>query len=57
MLILTLLLSGGITAGAGRNGDRDHTAGTGRRRLGLAQVQGPNTVTIAEVVVRAGEIH
>lgn len=49
-----LLLSGGITAEAGTNGGRDRVAGTGRRRLGLAQVQGPNTVIIAEVAVRAG---
>lgn len=43
------------TAEVGTNGDHDHAAGTGRRRLGLAQVQGPNTVIIAEVAVRAGK--
>lgn len=45
---------GGITAKVRTNGDPDHAAGTGKRRLGLAQVQGPNTVIIAEVAVRAG---
>lgn len=50
---IKLLLLGGITARVGTNGDPDHVAGTGRR-LGLVQAQGPNTVTTAEVAVRAG---
>lgn len=45
---------GGITAKVRTKGDRDHAAGTRRGRLGLARVQGPNTVIIAEVAVRAG---
>lgn len=45
---------GGTTAEVGTNGDHGHAAGTGRRRPGLAQVQGPNTVIIVEVAVRAG---
>lgn len=45
---------GGLTAKVRTNGDRDHAVGTGRRRLGLAQVQGPNTVITAKVAVRAG---
>lgn len=45
---------GGIIAEVGTNGDRDHAAGTGRRRLGLAQVQGENNVITARVAVRAG---
>lgn len=45
---------GDITAEVRTNGDHDHAAGTGRRRQGLVQVQGPNTVIIAEVAVRAG---
>lgn len=32
----------------------DHEAETGRRRRGLAQFQGPSTVTTVKVVVRAG---
>lgn len=31
-----------------------HEAETGRRRRGLAQLQGPSTVTTVKVVVRAG---
>lgn len=49
-----MLLSDGITAEVGTSGDQDHAAGTRRRRPGLARVQGPNIVTIAEVAVRAG---
>lgn len=45
---------GGIAAGVGTNDDHDHTAGKGRRRPGLAQVQGPNTDITAEVAARAG---
>lgn len=48
-----LLLSDGLTAKVRTSGD--HAAGTGRRKLGLARVQGPNTGIIAEVAVRAGE--
>lgn len=51
---ILILCSGGITAEVGTNGDRDHEAGTGRRRLGLAQGRGLNTVITAEVVARAG---
>lgn len=51
---MILLLSGGITAEVRTNGDHGHAAGTGRRKLSLAQVQGPNTVITAEVAVRAG---
>lgn len=46
----------GITAEVGTSGDQDHAAETRRRRPGLARVQGPNIVTIAEVAVRAGSI-
>lgn len=49
-----MLLSDGITAEVGTSGDQDHAAETRRRRPGLARVQGPNIVTIAEVAVRAG---
>lgn len=42
----------GLTAKVRTNGDR--AAGTRRRKLGLALVQGPNTVIIAKVAVRAG---
>lgn len=45
---------GGITVEVGTNGVHGHAAGTGRRRLGLAQVHGPNTAIIAEVAARAG---
>lgn len=44
---------GDITAKVRTNGDHDRAAGTERRRPGLAQVQGPNTVIIAEVAVKA----
>lgn len=44
----------GITAEAETNVDRDHAAGTERRRPGHGQDQGPNTAIIAEVAVRAG---
>lgn len=52
--LIYLLLSGGITAEVVIKGDRDRAAGTGRRRPDLAQVQGPNTVIIAGVAVKAG---
>lgn len=52
--LMDVVLSGGITAEVGTSGDHGHAAGTGRRRLGLAQVPGPNTVIIAEVAARAG---
>lgn len=52
---MIFLLLGGIIAEVGTNGGHDRAAGTGRRRLGLAQVQDPNTVITAEVAVRAGE--
>lgn len=45
---------GGITAEVGTNDDHDHAAETKRRRLGRVQVQGPNTIIIVEVAVRAG---
>lgn len=51
---MILLFSGGITAEVGTKDDRGHEAGTGRRRLGLVQVQGPNIIITAEVVVKAG---
>lgn len=51
---MILLFSGGITAEVRTKGDRGHEAGTGRRRLGLVQVQGPNIIITAEVVVKAG---
>lgn len=45
---------GGIAAEVGRNGDRSHEAGIRRRKQSLAQDQGPNIGTVAEVAVRAG---
>ena len=56
-MLLNLFLSGGITVEVGTNGVRGHAAGTGRRRPGLAQVQGPNTVILVEVAVRAGGLN
>lgn len=52
ILLLILLLSDGLTAKV--RTDDDPEAVTGRRKLGLAQVQGPNIAITAEVAVKAG---